>query len=146
MATELTEKDNQLLALLRQNARRPVSEVAAILGVTRQTVQKRLDRLVENGAIRRFTIELSEGIEAAPAVSFKIAFILNLRQSACSRVFATIRHWPELVHCWSIAGDWDMIAIFEFTNPDSTEAARAKLARHPDVIAVKTTHILKNWR
>lgn len=143
---ELTERDQKLIALLRQNARRPVSEIAAILATSRQTMQKRIDRLVELNVIQRFTVEVSEDVSPAATGTFTVMFTLNLRQSTCSRVFAAIRHWPELLQCWSIAGDRDMVTLFEFQNHSETDVMREKLSRHADVVEVTTSHILKKWK
>lgn len=142
----INEKDRQLISLLKQNARRPISEIAAVLGVSRQTVQKRIDRLVASGMIRSFTIEISDPEETASTAGAKVMFTLNLRQSTCSKVYASIRDWDELLRCWSITGDQDMILIVDTIGPADAERLRAKLARHPDVLTVHTSHILRTWK
>ena len=43
--------DRQLIALLRENARMPVAEIARKLGISRSTAQSRLERLERNGTI-----------------------------------------------------------------------------------------------
>ena len=45
----MDDKDHRLLTLLRENARRPVSTLADALGVSRGTVQNRIDRMIERG-------------------------------------------------------------------------------------------------
>ena len=54
----LDDTDYRLLAILRDNARTPVTSLAHALGVSRGTVQNRIDKLLENGIIRGFTIRL----------------------------------------------------------------------------------------
>ncbi|KAA0972118.1 Lrp/AsnC family transcriptional regulator [Aureimonas fodinaquatilis] len=146
MREKINEKDRQLISLLKQNSRRPVSEIAAILGVSRQTVQKRIDRLVDSGTIQSFTIEVSDPEEAASSVGAKVMFTLSLRQSTCANVYASIRAWDELLRCWSISGERDMILIVDSVGVEDAERVRAKLARHPDVVSVQTSHILKTWK
>jgi predicted ArsR family transcriptional regulator len=43
--------NRQLIGILRQDGRAPLSKLAEILGVSRGTVQARLDRLIESGAL-----------------------------------------------------------------------------------------------
>ena len=137
-----SETDERLLALLSQNSRRTVSELAALLDLSRQAVQNRIARLTERGVIRRFTIEIGEA--ERPAQS-RVMFTLKLRQATCPSVFAALKTWPELLQCWSITGDDDMIVVAEAVDPDAAERMRARLSRHPDVQEVRTAHILKTW-
>ncbi len=44
--------DYNIIKLLNENARMSASDIARILDVNERTVRKRIDRLVENGAIR----------------------------------------------------------------------------------------------
>ena len=55
----ITFKDQQLLAVMRGNARASATELAQILGISRSTVQKRLERLETEGVIAGYTIQLS---------------------------------------------------------------------------------------
>lgn len=146
MTMNLSEKDQQLLVLLKQNSRRSTSEIAEVLNVSRQTIQKRIDRLVASGTIQRFTIQVANDLEEPMKGAPLIKFNMRLTQNACARVFATIRHWPNLKHCWSLAGDSDMVAIFELLSHEEAEGVRQQLSRHADVLSVVTTHILKEWR
>ena len=57
MAT-LDDIDRRLLALLRNDGRLPAATLARHLGVSRGTVQNRLDRLVVAGVILGFTVRL----------------------------------------------------------------------------------------
>ena len=50
----LDDLDINLIAILRKDGRAPVAKLSQILGVSRGTVQNRLDRLLSSGAILGF--------------------------------------------------------------------------------------------
>jgi len=57
----LDQTDRKLLEALSKNARAPLSDLARQLGVPRTTLAQRLERLVESGVIKRFTVSLDRG-------------------------------------------------------------------------------------
>ena len=57
---KLTPADQQLLSLLRENARAPTAELARRLGLSRTTVQSRIERLERQGVITGYTVRVSE--------------------------------------------------------------------------------------
>ncbi len=99
-----SSKDEQLLGILRQNARTPLSEIAAQLGVTRATAQSRLRRLERDGRIRGYTIV--EGAET-PELSAIVLVELEARRQA--GVIAALRKIPEVAACHTLSGQFDLL-------------------------------------
>src|SRR5690606_39998158 len=58
-----TDADQALIALLRENARASTAELARRLGVSRTTVQSRIERLEARGVITGYGVRLSPGYE-----------------------------------------------------------------------------------
>lgn len=59
---QILDKDKALIRLLRTNARASLTDLAKSLGVSRATVQKRLERLQDADVITGFTVQLSRAI------------------------------------------------------------------------------------
>src|SRR5689334_17353004 len=57
--------DRTLLALLRENARAPVTELARSLKLSRTTVQSRIERLERQRVIVGYTVVVPDATEAA---------------------------------------------------------------------------------
>lgn len=57
--SELNEKDEHLIALLRQNGRISVSEIARRMNLSRTAAQMRLQKLERNGVIEGYSVVLS---------------------------------------------------------------------------------------
>ncbi len=140
----LRQIDRVILGLLQQDARRSISEISAITKVSRSTVKDRIDLMRERNVIKRFTIELAETRQSDPACGSAF-FQIRLKRHVCSIVYASISGWPELLGCWSIAGDLDMIVLVGATSNAEIERLRDKLARHPEVRTLSTLTILREW-
>ncbi|MER5172441.1 Lrp/AsnC family transcriptional regulator [Thioclava sp. GXIMD2076] len=142
---QLSPTDNLILELLRENSRRSLTEIADIIGLSRPTVKYHVDKLIETKVISRFTIEMDQ-THAASVTTTRAMFDLRLKRNTCSVVYASIQRWSEVVSCWSLTGDIDMRILLEAANLDVLEELRDRLSRHPEVIDVTTSIVLKSWR
>ncbi len=57
----MDDLDHRLIAALRVDGRAPLSELAKSLGVSRGTIQNRLDRLIASDVILGFTVRVKGG-------------------------------------------------------------------------------------
>lgn len=142
--TTISSIDRMILAILQQDARRSFSDIASELGVSRTTIKDRMDRLQDIGVIKRFTIEISEpdDLNAQGVGAF---FHIKLKRAVCKIVSESIKGWPELCGCWSIAGGTDMTLQVYCTSNDHLEELRARLCRHPEIKVAWTAPILRQW-
>ncbi len=105
-----TQADNALIALLRENARMPVVELARRLGVSRTTAQSRLERLERRGIIAGYGVKLSPEHERG-LVRAHILVTVPPKQSAA--VAAALSRIPEVRTLHSVSGSFDMIVVVE---------------------------------
>jgi len=140
----LSPTDKMILQLLRENARRSLTEVAAIVGLSRPTVRHHVDKLIRQRIIRRFTIDIETTADMRPS-GVRAMFELRLRRNVCGKVYASISNWSERVSCWSTSGSIDMRVLVEAADQSIIEDLRDRLARHPEVASLTTTMVLKTW-
>jgi Lrp/AsnC family leucine-responsive transcriptional regulator len=140
----LDDLDRHLITLLKQDSRRTVSEMASILDVSRTTVKDRMDRLLQQGVIKRFTIEVADQ-DKKPTGGISAFFHLQIRRPVCRIIFEAISGWPELVGCWSVAGGTDMTVLVTCSTDSELERLRDRLARHPEVKTLWTALNLRQW-
>jgi len=105
--------DSELIALLREDARLSVSALSKTLKVSRGTVQARLDRLLETGAILGFTIRAHERLEQDVV---KAVMLIEVVGKSTSQVIQRLRGIPELVKLHTTNGNWDLMAEIEASN------------------------------
>lgn len=108
MTDRLTGKDEELIALLQTNARMPVSELARRLGVSRTTVQDRLKRLEDSGAIVGYGVRLAEtsglsGIQALVS--------LSVEPRKTNDVVRALARMPAVQTLLSVSGKYDVVAL-----------------------------------
>lgn len=99
--------DQQLLALLRQNARTPVAALAARLGVSRGTVSNRITRLEDEGVIVGYTVRLRpDSVGAQIRAWMSIAVEGNQTRA----VIGTLLGEPGVAALHDTNGRWDLLA------------------------------------
>ena len=99
--------DRELIALLRNDARAPLSKLADILHVSRGTVQNRLDRLLASGTLLGFTIRVRE--DYAPD-TIRAIMMIEVVGKSTTEVIRRLRGLPELQTLHTTNGSWDLVA------------------------------------
>ena len=106
----LDDTDRRLIALLRADARRPASALAAALGVSRGTVQNRIARLLREGVIQGFTLRLGPAEERDAGGRVRAVTAIEIRGRSASGVLRALQGFPEVRALHSTNGRWDIIA------------------------------------
>jgi DNA-binding Lrp family transcriptional regulator len=107
-ASPLDDTDRALLALLRENARAPTAELARRLGLSRTTVQSRLQRLERTRAVAGYTVVVPDEAEAALVRAHVLVTVAPKRSAA---IEGALRRIPEVRVLHSVSGPFDLIAI-----------------------------------
>jgi DNA-binding Lrp family transcriptional regulator len=102
--------DEALLRLLRDDARRPVAELARALGLSRTTVQSRLERLERSGIIAGYTLRLSSAFERS---QIRAHVLITVAPKHAARAEAGLRRIPRISALYSVSGSHDLIALVE---------------------------------
>ena len=106
----MTPRDQELLALLRLNAREPVSSLARKLGVSRSTVQDRIRRLEDAGVIAGYTIRMGKDVSEERLQAI-VRFTVDPKHTA--EIIRSIGATVEARSCYSVSGAFDLIVIVD---------------------------------
>lgn len=104
----LSATDRQLLALLREDARAPVAELARRLKLSRTTVQSRIERLQREGVIAGYTVRVHDEAERSWIRAWIMITVLPKQMPA---VVEALRAMPEVRSLHSVSGPFDLIAL-----------------------------------
>jgi len=104
----MDDTDGALIAKLRENARASTAALARSLGLSRTTVQSRLERLERSGVIAGYTVRLSEAFERSLIHAY---VMLTVAPKQAVSVIAAARRMPEVRRLQSVSGGFDLIAL-----------------------------------
>jgi DNA-binding Lrp family transcriptional regulator len=137
----MDEKNQQILALLQQNARASIKTIAGKVGLARSSVRERVARLEAEGIIRGYRVELASRDPLVPQV--EAFLIIRLDKTPAPQTIARIIAHPAVTRCSSVGGDIDVIV--EVRTPDiaSLNRLRDEIAGYAHVVDLTTTIILK---
>ncbi|HEY8594810.1 MAG TPA: Lrp/AsnC family transcriptional regulator [Devosiaceae bacterium] len=130
--------DQRMIALLRFDARAPISTLAGKLGVSRATVRARIDRLVSDGTIQGFTIRVAA--EATDATVRAITLI-EIEGRAADRIRKALRGFPEIVALHTTNGRFDFVAELQARSLAAFDSLLGRI-RQVEGITATETHIL----
>jgi DNA-binding Lrp family transcriptional regulator len=106
----MDDLDHRLIAALRTNARASLSELAKRLGVSRGTVQNRLNRLIDAQIILGFTVRLKSGAERD---RIRAIMLVEVSGKNTKRVAQALRGLPQIHALYSTNGAFDLVAEIE---------------------------------
>jgi DNA-binding Lrp family transcriptional regulator len=104
----LDPTDLALLALLRDDARAPTAELARKLGLSRTTVQSRMERLQRQRVIAGYTVVVPDELEAELV---RAHVLITLAPKRSGAIELALRKIAEVRVLHSVSGPFDLIAI-----------------------------------
>ncbi len=103
----MDQLDRKLVAALRTDGRAPVSKLADILGVSRATVQARLDKLIDGGAVLGFTVRLRQDHDRE---AIRAIMMIEVAGRRTDTIIKRLHGLPELHALHTTNGAWDLVA------------------------------------
>jgi DNA-binding Lrp family transcriptional regulator len=137
--TTKTDGDEQLIGLLKENARLSTAALARRLGVARSTVQSRLERLERTGVIRGYTVELGPAARARQVQAHAMIAVEPQQQSAVER---KLKAMPAVAALLTVSGSYDLIAMLTAESTEALDGALDELRSCPGVKSTTTSIVL----
>ena len=108
MFVDLDAKDRELLDILKRDARTPVTVLAEVLSLSRNTVQKRIDRLVNTGVIEAFTVRVNEQLQPD---KIKALMSVELEGLSTTKLISKLRKLDGVDLFHTTKGNWDVLIV-----------------------------------
>ncbi len=139
----MDDTDRRLVSLLRDNARLPVASLAAILGVSRATVQNRIDRLIRDGTVTGFTIRLRPDAEPTAVCAI---MMIEIEGERSEHILKTLRGYPEVSAVHTTNGRWDLVLELKTANLDAFDKALRRIREMKGIASSETSLLLSSHR
>jgi len=131
--------DRQLIALLQDNARLPTVALAKAVGLSRSTVQERLQRLEHAGVIAQYTVRL--GSSGDPLQAWLL--LRHAEGFNCDDVMPLLIAMPQVQLCQGVAGETDMMVLVQAKSPNELADLRERIAAIKALEHVTTVTVLR---
>jgi DNA-binding Lrp family transcriptional regulator len=136
----MDEIDRQIVALLRQDARRSFQSLGLRVALSAPAVKRRVDRLVADGVIRGY----SALVDPAKLgwTTQAIVSIYTEGRMAASEVRAAVEHHPEVAAAYTVAGEASAIVHVRARDTAHLETALERIRDEPGIRRTQTQIVL----
>lgn len=135
---KLDSFDQKILALLVEDARLSVSDIARQVNLSRSAVTDRIKRLEENQTITGYHAKLNQHVESQVTAYFSVTF----SPLCCDLISGLMQDIPEIKQAHSISGDIDLIVFVEAENMTRVNEIRGLMDAWPNVQRIMTHMVL----
>ena len=132
----MDDLDQEILDILRHDARAPYTAIAEQVGTSEGTVRNRVERLLEEGIIERFTVSTRTGnIKAMIEVSVKV----NVHTTEITERMA---EWDQVDFVWQVSGEADIVLVVDAADTGAVNQLITRARELEEVENTKTRLIL----
>ncbi|QLG50902.1 Lrp/AsnC family transcriptional regulator [Natrinema halophilum] len=132
----MDDLDRQILDILRRDARTPYTEIASEVGTSEGTVRNRVERMMDDDVIERFTISTRTGNVQA---MLEIGVAVDVDTKAVSERMA---EWAEVDFVWMVSGEQDIVLVVDAADTRGVNDLITKARDQEEVVSTKTRLIL----
>ncbi|WP_246998851.1 Lrp/AsnC family transcriptional regulator [Halosolutus gelatinilyticus] len=132
----MDDLDRQILDILRRDARTPYTEIADEVETSEGTVRNRVERMMDEDVIERFTISTRTGNVKA---MIEVSVAVDVDTKAISERMA---EWEEVDFVWMVSGEQDVVLVVDATDTRGVNDLITQARDQEEVVSTKTRLIL----
>ena len=137
----MKELDNQIIALLKRNARILVTQMARELGVSRVTIDAHIKKMETSGVISGYTVKLgTEEFRHKVLGWILISVQANKEEHAIEQMIGM----PEITRLHTTNGKWDLAAEIQVATLEHFDAVISKLRQIDGITETDTSLLLSS--
>jgi DNA-binding Lrp family transcriptional regulator len=132
--------DDQIVALLREDARRSFQNIGARVSLSAPAVKRRVDRLETDGVIRGYSAQVDPGTYGWDTHAV-VALYCEGRMAA-REVREVVAPHPEVSAAYTVAGDASAVLHVRARDTEHLERTLERLRDNPGVTRTQTQVVL----
>lgn len=132
--------DMKILSFLKDDARVPYTKIAKEIGLSEAAVRKRVERMRDEGIIKKFTVEIETGerVQALILISVQPSY-------PNPQVAQAVRKIGGVDQVFEVAGDVDVIAVASGKNIQEINKHIDDIRRIEGVAKTSSMIVLRSW-
>ncbi len=107
----LDEKDEKIISVLKENSRHSIRNIAKKTGIRPSTIHQRIQKLIKNKVIERFTVKLNNKAVGENFIAFLL--IKGATSDYINNKFLNDKNVKEV---FGITGEYDILVKLKFEN------------------------------
>ena len=135
--------DQNLLGLLRADARMSIATLAKKLDVSRGTIDNRIRKLEERGIIRGYTVRLRPEVETEDIVAW---MSIAVEGHETRKIVSLLMGEPSVAGLHDTNGRWDLLAELRVPTIDQLSEVLDRLRTLKGIAATETSIHLKTFK
>ena len=132
----MDDLDREILTILRRDSRTPYTEIADRVGTSEGTVRNRVERLIDEGVIERFTVATRTGNVKA-MVEVGVAVDVDTDE-----ISDRMADWTEVDFVWQVSGEEDVVIVADTADTGALNELITSARELDEVVSTKTRLIL----
>lgn len=139
MTQRTDELDIKVIRELKKDARRSYREIAERLGVSEGTVYNRVQKLRENGVIKRFILDIDYSL-----LGYDLTALIGLTVEGghLTEVEGIIAEEPNVSAVFDVTGDYDAVIVAKFKGRKELNDLVKDILSIPHVLRTHTMIVL----
>ncbi len=140
MLVKLDELDRAIIGALVDDARATYAEIGGQVGLSAPAVKRRVDRLVQQGAITGFTARVEPSALGLDHRGLRRAVLPG--QDLPAEIGLAVSRHPEVVSACTVTGEADALLHIRATDVRHVEQVIERIAAEPFVTRTKSAIVL----
>jgi len=132
-------RDENLIGLLRLNARQSIASLARELGMSRSTVQDRLARLESSGLIKGYRVDLAD---AAGRHRIRAYATISVAPQNTAIIAAELKTFAMIDAIHTVSGKFDILVKIATDTTEEMDRMLDRIGNIPGVLKTESSIIL----
>lgn len=135
----MDDLDKALLRILKDNARESFVRMAEVLGTSEGTVRARVKKLVDDGVVRKFTVQTA-GSNVKALIEIRIETNVNT-----ASVSQQIQKWDGVERVLEVTGEHDIVVFVDVASTAELNDIVERIRQFKEVQSTRSRLILREY-
>ncbi|PTW90913.1 AsnC family transcriptional regulator [Microbacteriaceae bacterium MWH-Ta3] len=132
--------DHRIIDQLRENARAGYADIGELVGLSASAVKRRVDRMVAEGSIRGFTVQVDPTVDGVGVEAYVELYCRGTVSPTDLRTM--LSSVPEVMYAGTVSGNADAIVHMRARDIAALEHALEKVRNAPNVDHTRSSIML----